>query len=90
MADGTYINCSVPYGFIYKDGKIFPDTEKVGTIRQIFEWYASGIGAEEISARLNKSDILAPFGKCWRTPRILEILANEKYVGDTPCCKRAS
>ena len=83
MSDGTYKNCSVPYGFIYKDGKIVPDTEKVGTVRQIFEWYANGIGAEEISARLNRNGVPAPFGKCWRTPRILEILANEKYVGDT-------
>ncbi len=83
MADGTYKNCSVPYGFIYKDGKIVPDTKKVGTVRQIFEWYANGIGAEEISARLNRNGVPAPFGKCWRTPRILEILANEKYVGDT-------
>ncbi|MDE7194164.1 MAG: accessory gene regulator B family protein [Oscillospiraceae bacterium] len=83
MADGTYKNCSVPYGFIYKDGKIVLDTEKVGTVRQIFEWYANGIGAEEISARLNRNGVPAPFGKCWRTPRILEILANEKYVGDT-------
>ena len=83
MADGTYKNCSVPYGFIYKDGKIVLDTEKVGTVRQIFEWYANGIGAEEISVRLNRNGVPAPFGKCWRTPRILEILANEKYVGDT-------
>ena len=83
MADGTYKNRSVPYGFTYKDGKIFPDEERVKTVRQIFEWYADGIGAEEISARLNKNGIPAPYGKCWRTPRILEILSNEKYVGDT-------
>ncbi|MCM1277273.1 MAG: recombinase family protein [Lachnospiraceae bacterium] len=83
MADGTYKNCSVPYGFTYKNWKISPDKGKVETVRQIFEWYADGIGAEEISARLNKNRIPAPYGKCWRTPRILEILANEKYVGDT-------
>ncbi|MCM1061803.1 MAG: recombinase family protein, partial [Eubacterium sp.] len=83
MADGTYKNCSVPYGFIYKNGQIIPDENKSETVRQIFEWYADGIGAEEISARLNRNGIPAPCGKCWRTPRISEILANEKYIGDT-------
>ena len=38
---------------------------------------------EEISGRLNKSGIPAPLGSKWRTTRISEILANEKYVGDT-------
>lgn len=83
MADGTYKSRSVPYGFLYKDGQIIPDTEKVETVRQIFEWYADGIGIEEIALRLNRKNIPPPKGKYWRTLRISEILTNEKYVGDT-------
>ena len=83
MADGSYKNSSVPYGFIYKDGQIIPDTAKIETVRRIFTWYAAGIGAEEISARLNRENIPAPRGRKWLTTRILEILVNEKYVGDT-------
>lgn len=83
MADGSYKNPSVPYGFIYKDGQIIPDGAKIETVQQIFTWYAGGIGAEEISARLNRENIPAPRGRKWLTTRILEILVNEKYVGDT-------
>ena len=88
MMVGTYKNCSVPYGFIYKDGKIVLDARKIGTIRQIFEWYANGIGVEEISARLNRANISAPQSGKWRSTRISEILVNEKYVGDTLLQKR--
>jgi len=88
MMDGTYKNCTTPYGLIYKDGKMIPDLEKVKIVRQIFEWYANGIGAEEISARLNKQKVPPLRGKFWRSSRILEILANEKYIGDTLLQKR--
>ena len=57
MADGTYKNPSVPYGFAYDNGKIIPVEEKAETVRQIFKWYVDGIGAEEISVRLNRINI---------------------------------
>lgn len=88
MADGTYKNPSVPYGFAYDNGKIIPVEEKAETVQQIFKWYVDGIGAEEISVRLNRINIPAPYGKCWRTNQILRILTNEKYVGDTLLQKR--
>ena len=88
MADGTYKNCTAPYGFTYQDGKMIPDLEKVKIVRQIFTWYANGIGAEEISARLNNQGVPPLRGKFWRSNRILEILVNEKYIGDTLLQKR--
>ena len=83
MADGSYKNPSVPYGYIYNKGNIITDLEKSKVVQQIFEWYSEGIGAEEISARLNKSKVSAPHGQHWRPSAILEILSNEKYIGDT-------
>lgn len=83
MVDGTYKTASTPFGYDYVDGKLQINPQKAEIVKQIFSWYANGIGVEEISARLNRNGVPAPFGKCWRTPRILEILANEKYVGDT-------
>ena len=83
MADGSYKNPSVPYGYIYDKGNITTNLEKSKVVQQIFEWYSEGVGAEEISARLNKSKISAPHGQHWRPSVILEILSNEKYIGDT-------
>lgn len=83
MMDGTFKSSSAPYGYIYNSGEIIPDPEKTKTVRQIFEWYSKGIGAETISAILNQKNIPAPHGQQWRTAVILMILTNEKYIGDT-------
>ena len=83
MADGTYRTASAPFGYDYADGRLQINPEKAKIVKRIFSWYADGIGVEEISGRLNKSGIPAPLGSKWRTTRISEILANEKYVGDT-------
>ena len=83
MMDGTFKSSSAPYGYIYNSGEIIPDPEKTKTVRQIFEWYSKGIGAETISAMLNQKNIPAPHGQQWRTAVILMILTNEKYIGDT-------
>ena len=63
MADGSYKNPSVPYGYIYDKGNIITDLEKSKVVHQIFEWYSEGVGAEEISARLNKRKVSAPHGQ---------------------------
>ena len=83
MMDGTYKTASTPFGYDYVDGELRINPQKAKIVKQIFSWYAVGIGVEEISGRLNKADIPAPHGRKWRTTRISEILSNEKYVGDT-------
>ena len=83
MMDGTYKTASTPFGYDYVDGKLKINPEKAKIVKQIFSWYANGIGVEEISARLNKANIPTSQSSKWRSARISEILSNEKYVGDT-------
>lgn len=48
--------------------------------KQIFDWYVSGIGMNEIATRLNSQGVR---NKIWRQGTIRCILTNEKYIGDT-------
>jgi len=53
MADGTYKNPSAPFGYDYVAGKLQINPERAKIVKQIFNWYVSGIGMPEIAARLN-------------------------------------
>ncbi len=80
MMDGTYKNSNVPYGYDYVNGELQINPEKAEIVKQIFDWYLSGIGMVEIAARLNSLGIRK---EAWRHTTIRRILTNEKYVGDT-------
>lgn len=88
MMDGTYKNSTAPYGYIYENGRFIPNSETAEIVRQIFHWYANGIGIEEIATKMNQHKIPPMYGKCWRPSRITDVLTNEKYVGDTLLQKR--
>lgn len=79
MADGTYKNASAPFGYDCVDGKLKIDPEKAKIVKQIFDWYVSGIGMSEIAARLNK---LGVHKKIWWYSSVHNILTNERYIGD--------
>lgn len=51
------------------------------TIRRIFENYAAGIGADSITARLNRDGIRGPRGHRWKLNAVRRVLANERYLG---------
>lgn len=85
MADGTYKNPSAPFGYDYVDGKLQIDSEKAEIVKQIFNWYVSGIGMPEIAARLNSLDVRK---EVWRHGTIRCILTNERYIGDRLLQKR--
>ncbi len=50
-------------------------------VRQVFDWYASGLGVETIVSRLNREGIRGPRGRRWRAGTVRTVLANEKYRG---------
>ena len=83
MADGTYKNPSAPFGYEYFDGKLRVNSEKSAIVKQIFEWYAGGIGMSEITARLNSQG-----DEIWHRGTVRSILTNEKYIGDSLLQKR--
>ncbi len=80
MMDGTYKTSSTPFGYDYVDGKLQVTPEKAEVVKQIFTWYISGIGMNEIAARLNSQSVRY---EIWRHGTIRYILTNEKYIGDT-------
>ncbi len=80
MMDGTYKTASTPFGYDYIDGKLQINPEKADIVKQIFTWYVSGIGMNEIATRLNKLNVR---DEIWRHGTIRCILTNEKYIGDT-------
>lgn len=80
MMDGTYKTSSTPFGYDYVDGKLKINPERAEIVKQIFTWYVSGIGMNEIATRLNKLNVRK---EIWRRGTIHCILTNEKYIGDT-------
>ena len=80
MMDGTYKTASTPFGYDYVDGKLQINPKKAKIVKQIFTWYVSGIGMNEIATRLNKLNVRK---ETWRHGTIRCILTNEKYIGDT-------
>ena len=85
MMDGTYKNPSAPFGYDYVNGKLQVNPEKARIVRQIFDWYMSGIGMNEIAVRLNALGVRK---EVWRHGTIRHILTNERYIGDTLLQKR--
>lgn len=80
MMDGSYKTAKTPFGYDYVNGKLQINPEKAKVVKQIFTWYISGIGMDEIAVRLNKLGIRK---EVWRRTTIHCILTNEKYIGDT-------
>jgi DNA invertase Pin-like site-specific DNA recombinase len=50
-------------------------------IKQIFIWYAAGLGINAIVLRLNHRRCSAPGGRHWRRKTVLYVLQNERYLG---------
>ena len=47
----------------------------------IFADYLSGMGGRMISNKINEMGVRTRQGNLWTSPRIKEILQNEKYIG---------
>ena len=80
MMDGTYKNSSAPFGYDYVNGKLRINPQKAEIVKQIFDWYVSGIGMNEIATRLNMQKVC---DEIWHRNTIHCILTNGKYIGDT-------
>ncbi len=85
MMDGTYRTSSTPFGYDYVDGELKINPTRAEIVKQIFDWYVSGIGMNEIAMRLNSRGVR---DEVWRHGTIRCILTNEKYIGDTLLQKR--
>lgn len=85
MMDGTYKTASTPFGYDYVNGKLQINPKKAKIVKQIFTWYVSGIGMNEIAMQLNAQGVR---DEVWRHGTIRCILTNERYIGDKLLQKR--
>lgn len=60
--------------------KIEPTESEI--VKMIFFDYLSGMGGLKIAKKLNEMGIKTAQGNLWTSPRIKEMLSNEKYIGD--------
>ncbi len=72
------------YGYRMVNGndlEIVP--EEADVIRRIYDMYISGAGGTTIAKTLNAEGIRTATGVEWRPQVVLELMANEKYMGDS-------
>lgn len=83
MENGSYKIGCVPYGYTKNEhGDMVIVPEEADVIQYIFNSVVSGMGVYKIAKNLNARHIPARKGGKWSTTTLLDILVNEKYVGD--------
>lgn len=90
-AKGEFITCYAPYGYMIRGKDLQIDQAQAKVVQEIFRWYLSGKGVEQIAEELTRQEIPTGFGKpVWSERAVRYILKNEKYIGDTLCQKTYS
>ncbi|MFI3238264.1 MAG: recombinase family protein [Lachnospiraceae bacterium] len=96
--NGDFCGGFAPYGYIKVDNKLVVDEEVSWVVKQIFEWFADGLGDMSIAKKLNAMDLFPPkryhYEKgiiksdknaslnYWHKSIIKRLLSNEVYTGD--------
>ena len=70
------------YGYRSKNKCVTIYEPEARVVKQIYEMYLSGIGSITIANHLNALGIPSPGGNDWVPRTIVDILKNEKYIGD--------
>lgn len=70
------------YGYNVKKRKLTINEKQAVIVREIFDMYLNGKGSNIIARTLNEQAVPAPGGDTWHQARIMQILRNEKYIGD--------
>lgn len=87
-AEGESINLRFLYGYDISGRSISINEFEAQIVRQIFNYYISGIGATRIANDLRTRDVKRPRGGVWTSAKVMKIIKNEKYVGDSLLQKR--
>ena len=67
---------------ISKKNGVEIDQEKAGVVREIYTRVIRGDSLTSIVRWLNRNSIHGAFGGKWNTPRLRELISNEKYTGN--------
>lgn len=70
------------YGYDMVDKNLVLNKEQAAVVKTIFEMYVGGCGSKIIADTLNERKTPAPQGDIWHQKSVIEIIKNEKYVGD--------
>ncbi len=84
MKRGELVGNCCCYGYQrgQEKGTIEIVEEQAEVVRDIFNWYISGLGYKCIAKKLNDLGIPSYTGKKWCNTSVKCIIVNEKYVGD--------
>ena len=79
MESGTFVSPNVPYGYKLENGNLVIVEEEAARIRQVFELYLSGMGANNIVKEMRRTE---KGNMRWTMSGIKYMITNERYVGD--------
>lgn len=83
MRNGTYVPSCVPYGYRLVDKLPHIHEQEAEVVKRIFKEYLAGYGTREIAKHLSADNIPRKDGGAeWRSPAIVIIIRNERYIGD--------
>ena len=85
MEKGEFITCKAPFGYRLRNKtQLEIDSVEAPIVKWIFDSYLNGRSAAWIADKMTKQKILTrDHGTRWHPARVLYILTNEKYIGDT-------
>lgn len=89
VQNGNFIGQCPPYGYrkvVIKEGKrkchtLEPEPDEAKIVKMVFELYAKGTNAHEISRILNGMGIPSPSGLKWTASSVKPMLTNDHYIG---------
>lgn len=81
--NGEIVGLSCMYGYVMENNTITIQKEQAKVIKKIFEWYLNGESAAAIAKKLNDLKIRPLRTDSWAHNRIILILKNEKYTGNS-------
>ncbi len=89
MQNGTYVASSVPFGFRREAEGLTVVEPEAKYVRYAFSEYLSGKNASELAHEFNEKSAGDPVlqKRKWSFQTIIQMLKNEKYVGDALCQK---
>lgn len=70
------------YGYQIVKSKVEIDPNQAAIVCMIFSDYIAGMGGHSIAKKLREMNIPKVLGGKWTSERVIDILKNEKYVGD--------
>lgn len=81
--NGTFKLSYVPYGYTRdENGNMIIEPCEAKIVKRIFKRFVSGVGSHRIAKELNADGIIPRKGINWTSTSILNIIENEKYIGD--------